>query len=74
MTQPIHILNGPNLNKLGQREPHIYGHTTLAEIEGWCRDAAHGPLEFRQTNHEGTLNEMIHDAAESRRATGRERR
>lgn len=64
MAPVIHILNGPNLNKLGKREPHIYGHTTLAEIEGRCREAAKGPLEFRQTNHEGELVEMIHRAEE----------
>ena len=62
MTHKIHILNGPNLNKLGKREPEIYGYTTLGEIEGWCREAARGPLEFKQTNHEGELIEMIQQA------------
>ncbi|MEK9720291.1 MAG: type II 3-dehydroquinate dehydratase [Quisquiliibacterium sp.] len=58
----IHILNGPNLNTLGIREPQIYGTTTLAEIESWCREAARGGLEFRQSNHEGELVEMLHQA------------
>ncbi|MEQ8333404.1 type II 3-dehydroquinate dehydratase [Nisaea sp.] len=62
MTHKIHILNGPNLNKLGKREPEIYGYTTLGEIEQWCSKAARGPLEFKQTNHEGALIEMIHQA------------
>lgn len=64
MAPVIHILNGPNLNKLGKREPQFYGRTTLAEIESWCRAAAQGPLEFSQTNHEGELVEMIHRAEE----------
>ena len=59
---PVHILNGPNLNMLGLREPAIYGHTTLADIEARCRAAAQGPLEFRQSNHEGEIVGMIHAA------------
>lgn len=63
MSAPVvHILNGPNLNLLGQREPHIYGHTTLAEVEARCRAAARGPLGFYQTNHEGALIEQVHAA------------
>lgn len=61
----VHILNGPNLNLLGTREPGIYGTTTLANIEDLCRKAceAHGlGMTFRQTNHEGMLVEMIHEA------------
>lgn len=58
----IHVLNGPNLNTLGMREPHIYGTTTLAEIESWCRTAARGTLEFHQSNHEGEIVELLHAA------------
>lgn len=61
----IFILNGPNLNLLGQREPEIYGPTTLDEIRGWCEaDAAELGLsiEFRQSNFEGEIIEAIHAA------------
>jgi 3-dehydroquinate dehydratase-2 len=62
MTQRVVILNGPNLNLLGVREPSIYGHQTLADIEAECRRAgeAHGlAIEFRQSNHEGQLVEGL---------------
>ena len=63
MQPPIYVLNGPNLNRLGKREPEIYGSTTLAEIEAMCRDAAAGhPLEFRQSNFEGEIVGWIHEA------------
>lgn len=63
MTKPIYILNGPNLNRLGTREPGIYGSTTLAQVESLCRDAAgKRPIEFRQTNLEGELMDGIHEA------------
>lgn len=63
MSRPIHVLNGPNLNRLGKREPAIYGTTTLAEVEALCRAAA-DPVEivFRQTNSEATLVDWIHEA------------
>jgi 3-dehydroquinate dehydratase II len=65
MAKPIYILNGPNLNRLGLREPEIYGKTTLSEIEEMCRAAAPGqPLEFRQTNKEYELIDWIHEAIE----------
>jgi 3-dehydroquinate dehydratase-2 len=61
--KPIYVLNGPNLNRLGKREPEIYGKTTLAEIEAMCREAAGAtPLEFRQTNSEQQLIEWVHEA------------
>lgn len=63
MPRVIHVLNGPNLNRLGRREPEIYGATTLAEVEAMCRDAAgKDALVFRQTNHEGQLVDWIHEA------------
>jgi 3-dehydroquinate dehydratase II len=63
MTQPIYVLNGPNLNRLGKREPEIYGTTTLADIEKQVRAAAGDtPLEFRQTNSETQLIDWIHEA------------
>ena len=63
MPKPIYILNGPNLNRLGTREPEIYGTTTLAEIEAMCRAvASRSPIEFRQTNSETQLIEWVHEA------------
>jgi 3-dehydroquinate dehydratase-2 len=63
MTKPIYILNGPNLNRLGIREPDIYGRTTLAEVEAMCREAAAGhPIVFRQSNREYELIEWVHEA------------
>ena len=63
--KPLYVLNGPNLNRLGTREPEIYGTTTLAQIESLCRAAAgRRPIEFRQTNSEATLIEWIHEAIE----------
>jgi 3-dehydroquinate dehydratase II len=62
----IYVLNGPNLNLLGTREPDIYGHATLADVEKLCRATADkfgGTIEFRQSNHEGELVDWIHEAA-----------
>lgn len=64
--QPIHILNGPNLDRLGRREPEVYGTTTLAEVEALCRKAAgERPLVFRQTASEETLIAWVHDAIDA---------
>jgi 3-dehydroquinate dehydratase-2 len=61
--KPIYVLNGPNLNRLGKREPEIYGTTTLAEVEALCRKAAgNHPLEFRQSNAEHQIVDWIHEA------------
>lgn len=66
MTKPLFILNGPNLNRLGKREPTIYGKTTLAEIEAQCRNEAGAvPVEFRQSNSETQLIEWIHEAIDA---------
>ena len=63
----VFILNGPNLNLLGQREPAIYGATTLADIEAACRARAEAlglAVDFRQTNMEGELVSWIHEAGD----------
>lgn len=66
MTKPIYVLNGPNLNRLGKREPAIYGHTTLAEVETMCRAAAGDtPIVFHQSNREYELIDWIHEAIDA---------
>lgn len=63
MTAPIYVLNGPNLNRLGTREPEIYGSTTLAQVEVMCREAAREmPVEFRQSNREYEIVDWVHEA------------
>ena len=65
MMKRIAILNGPNLNLLGEREPHIYGTTTLAAVEVSCRDYAKVlgvEIDFLQSNHEGVIVDQIHAA------------
>jgi 3-dehydroquinate dehydratase-2 len=66
MAKPVLVLNGPNLNRLGTREPAIYGTTTLADIEKMCRaECPDRPIDFRQSNHEGELVEWIHEAIDN---------
>jgi 3-dehydroquinate dehydratase II len=60
----VAVLNGPNLNLLGLREPALYGHETLADVEALCRQAAGRGgcvVDFRQSNHEGVLVDWVHE-------------
>jgi 3-dehydroquinate dehydratase II len=70
--QTIYVLNGPNLNMLGTREPDTYGHATLADVEKLCAEAASQfglKADCRQSNHEGQLIDFIHEAR-AKRACG----
>ena len=61
--KPVFVINGPNLNRLGKREPEIYGRTTLAGIEAMCREAAGDrTVRFHQSNIEGEIVNLIHEA------------
>ncbi len=68
MTKAIHILNGPNLNLLGMRQPEIYGHATLADVQSDCDAVAAGrglSVKLMQSNHEGQIVDWIHAARET---------
>jgi 3-dehydroquinate dehydratase II len=63
MAKPLYVLNGPNLNRLGTREPHIYGSTTIGQIEAMCREAAADwTVVFKQSNREYELVDWIQEA------------
>jgi 3-dehydroquinate dehydratase II len=65
MAGTIYVLNGPNLNSLGTREPEKYGSATLADVETLCRETAARfglTVEFRQSNHEGVIVDWFHEA------------
>jgi 3-dehydroquinate dehydratase II len=65
MAKTVYVLNGPNLNLLGTREPKTYGRATLKEVEKLCRAAGARhkiEVEFRQSNHEGEIVDSIHEA------------
>ena len=71
MTRTVFVLNGPNLNMLGKREPGIYGGKTLADIEADCKAAGAElgiTVDFRQTNHEGVLVDWLHEANDKAQA------
>jgi 3-dehydroquinate dehydratase II len=71
MANTVYVLNGPNLNLLGTREPQTYGRATLADVEKLCRDAAARhrlELKFDQSNHEGEIVDLIHEAGAGKAA------
>ena len=71
MANTVYVLNGPNLNLLGTREPETYGRATLADVEKLCREAASRhrlAVEFRQSNHEGEIVDSIHEAGAKKAA------
>ncbi|HET9246391.1 MAG TPA: type II 3-dehydroquinate dehydratase [Xanthobacteraceae bacterium] len=71
MAKTVYVLNGPNLNLLGTREPKTYGRATLRDVEKLCREAAGRhklAVEFRQSNHEGEIVDLIHEAAAKKAA------
>ena len=68
MSRLVFVLNGPNLNLLGKREPHLYGHETLADVEAECRRVGSElrlDIRFHQSNREYEIIDWIHEARES---------
>ncbi|OUR78067.1 type II 3-dehydroquinate dehydratase [Alphaproteobacteria bacterium 46_93_T64] len=68
MGKSVLVINGPNLNLLGKREPEIYGRTTLSDIERMCKNCASNlgfELAFMQSNHEGEILDAIHNAVDT---------
>jgi 3-dehydroquinate dehydratase-2 len=71
MANTIYVLNGPNLNLLGKREPRHYGRASLQDVEKLCRQTASRhrlEVDFRQSNHEGEIVESVHEAGEKQAA------
>jgi len=71
MPNAIYVINGPSLNLLGTREPHLYGRASLADVETLCRSTARHfglEVEFRQSNHEGEIIDWIHQARAAKAA------
>lgn len=68
MSRLVYVLNGPNLNLLGKRQPHIYGHETLADVEADCRKLAASlklEIRFHQSNREYEIIDWIHESRET---------
>lgn len=71
MSKTVYVLNGPNLNLLGVREPQLYGRTTLADVEAMCQRVSSDlgvACVFHQSNHEGVLVDWVHEARERAQA------
>ena len=71
MAKTVFVLNGPNMNLLGTREPHLYGRATLKDVEALCRKTAAEhklAVEFRQSNHEGEIVEWLQEAGAKKAA------
>src|SRR5438045_3906562 len=71
MASTVYVLNGPNLNLLGTREPQTYGHSTLKDVEKLCHETATRDgldVEFRQSNHEGQLIDWVQEAGAKKAA------
>ncbi|MFT4014958.1 MAG: type II 3-dehydroquinate dehydratase [Paracoccus sp. (in: a-proteobacteria)] len=67
----VYVMNGPNLNLLGQRQPEVYGRTTLADVEQACKELARElgfEVRFFQSNHEGVIVDTIHEARQKAQA------